>query len=146
MTFVPAAGSDREVARNLLEQGHLPTDILSSTTGELWIARDAGAVAVGGFEFYGEDALLRSVAVEASHRNAGIGSRLVEKLLQEAVRRGIKRVWLLTETAEEFFQKKGFVRVERSVITNPALRASAEFTHVCSTTAVCMLKAVGQPK
>ena len=142
MSFVPATGSDREIARALLEQGHLPTDILSSTAGELWIMRDADAVAVGGFEFYGEDALLRSVAVEASHRNAGIGSRLVDGLLQEAARRGIKRVWLLTETAERFFLKKGFDCVERSAITNVALLASAEFTHVCATTAVCMRKEI----
>ena len=140
ISFVPATGIDHEIERALLEQGHLPTDILSSTAGELWIMRDADAVAVGGFEFYGEDALLRSVAVESASRGSGIGSRLVESLLEEAARRGVKRVWLLTETAEGFFRKKGFARSERTAITNPGLLGSAEFTHVCATTAVCMRK------
>ena len=140
--LTPAAGRHRETARVLLEEARLPTDILSALHGELWIARDADAVAVGGFEFYGEDALLRSVAVDAAHRSTGLGSRLVDGLLAEAARRGVKRVWLLTETAEKFFQKKGFIRTERSAITSAGLLASAEFTHVCATSAVCMKKSL----
>jgi amino-acid N-acetyltransferase len=146
MRLTPVSDEDRSVARTLLEEGKLPVDILTSEAGELWIARDGEAQAVGGFEFYGEDALLRSVVVDPAHRNSGIGSRLVGALLQEAARRGVRRTWLLTETAEAFFRKKGFIRVERAAISNARLLASAEFTHVCSKTAVCMLKRMDQEK
>lgn len=136
----PAEGPERILAEQLLLSAKLPTDILTSGLGELWVARKEGATAVGGFEFYGEDALLRSVAVDAAHRGTGIGSRLTDALLKIAEERGVLRVWLLTETAERFFQKKGFRRVDRSSITNTALLASPEFTHVCASTAVCMMK------
>ena len=145
ITLVPVADAEKETARLLLEESKLPTDILSSSQGELWIARESGATAVGGFEFYGDDALLRSVAVDASRRSAGFGRRLVEQLIEVAVQRNVQRVWLLTETAEGFFQKMGFIRVERQAITNRDLLGSPEFTHVCAQTAVCMVKRV-KPK
>lgn len=140
--LTPAVGSDRDVAERLLISAKLPTDIITSGLGELWIARTEGGTAVGGFEFYGEDALLRSVAVDAEHRGSGIGGLLTDALLKIAKERGVLRVWLLTETAETFFQRKGFRRVERSTITNTALLASPEFTHVCASTAACMVRSI----
>lgn len=140
IALTPATGPERDTAERLLVSAKLPTDILTSGLGELWIARTGDATAVGGFEFYGEDALLRSVAVDGGHRATGIGSKLTDALLAIAAGRGVRRVWLLTETAEGFFQKKGFLRVERASIQNARLLASPEFTHVCSTTAVCMTK------
>jgi N-acetylglutamate synthase-like GNAT family acetyltransferase len=138
--LMPAVGPERDLAEQLLISAKLPTDILTSGLGELWIARSGEATGVGGFEFYGEDALLRSVAVDETHRGTGLGGRLTEALLVIAMERGVRRVWLLTETAEKFFQRKGFARVERSAITNADLLSSPEFTHVCASTAACMMK------
>jgi N-acetylglutamate synthase-like GNAT family acetyltransferase len=140
--LMPAVGPERDLAAQLLISAKLPTDILTSGLGELWIARSGEATAVGGFEFYGEDALLRSVAVDEPHRSTGLGSRMIDALLAIAVKRGVQRVWLLTETAEGFFQRKGFERVDRGQIKNARLLASPEFTHVCSSTAVCMMKSI----
>ena len=139
---VLVTGVDTERVRKLLEAARLPTVILTSDHGSLWMMEEGGATAVGGFEFYGEDALLRSVAVDEPHRGGGLGGRLTDELLAIAAGRGVRRVWLLTETAEGFFAKKGFRRVERSAITNEALLNSPEFTFVCSKTAVCMMKAI----
>lgn len=135
-----ATAAEADLTKRLLEEAKLPTDILTSGLGELWVMSEGKVNAVGGFEFYDGDALLRSVAVDEGHRRGGIGTRLVDALLEVARRRGVKRVWLLTETAEGFFRKKGFARVERTAIDNHALLASPEFTHVCATTAVCMVK------
>lgn len=140
--LTPAADAEWELARRLLEAAELPTDILTSGRGMLWLAREGAATAVGGFEFYGEDALLRSVAVDADHRRMGVGSQVTDALLAIAAQRGVRRVWLLTETAERFFAGKGFTRMERSAIQNAALLHSPEFTHVCATTAVCMMKEI----
>ncbi len=139
MSFAAMREGDREIVRSLLEEAKLPTDILESGRGELWLFREGAATAAGGFEFYGEDALLRSVVVDPAHRGTGLGGRLVEQLLTIAAERSITRVWLLTETAERFFAGRGFSKVERSAISNKKLLASPEFTHVCSTTAVCMV-------
>lgn len=138
--LTPAVGPERELAEQLLVSAKLPTDILTSGRGELWIARIGDATAVGGFEFYGEDALLRSVAVDERFRGTGIGVRLTEALLSIAKERNVRRVWLLTETAERFFANRGFTQVARSTITNGDLLRSAEFTHVCASTAVCMMR------
>jgi amino-acid N-acetyltransferase len=140
IALTPASGPDLEVARRLLESAKLPTDILTSGRGRLWLVREGNATAVGGFEFYGNDALLRSVAVDADHRGTGLGGRLTEALLAIAAEKGVERVWLLTETAERFFAKRGFARMERTSIQNTDLLGSPEFTHVCASTAVCMMK------
>ena len=135
----PARPEDRKQVGLLLQEGQLPTDAMTSNAADLWLLEEGGrAVAVGGFEFYGTDALLRSVAVARAERGAGFGSRIVDHLLGVAYRHGIKTVWLLTETARDFFIRKGFVVIERSTITNAELSASPEFTHVCSSTATCM--------
>ncbi len=140
MSCVAVRGEDREIVRSLLEKAKLPTDILESAQGELWLVRDGEATAAGGFEFYGEDALLRSVVVDPAHRGTGIGGRMVTRLLAIAAERNVRRVWLLTETAEKFFSERGFTKVERSAISSKELLASPEFAHVCSVTAVCMVR------
>ena len=92
-----------------------------------------------GMEFYGETGLLRSTAVAPSSRSGGLGGRLVTEALNTAIRHGCREVVLLTETAEKFFEKMGFVRVERTSV--PAdVQASSQFSAVrCADAAVMRL-------
>jgi len=94
-------------------------------------------VGVAGAEVYGSVALLRSVAVAPGLQRQGIGESLVGLLLQQAQRRGIRQVFLLTTTAANYFPKFGFQPLARDQA--PAvLQASAEFQGACPASAVLM--------
>jgi amino-acid N-acetyltransferase len=140
LTFRDSIGADRSVITDLLKRVKLPTESLDTGTTAFSIAEeDRKIVGTGGFEFYGTDALLRSVAVPPELQKRRIGDRLVDYMIAFARLKGVKRIVLLTETAEKFFAKKGFKVVDRSSIENEAMKQSSEFTYACPTSAVCMM-------
>jgi amino-acid N-acetyltransferase len=104
------------------------------------VAEDAGEiVACAGLEIYGPHALLRSVAVHPRNRNKGLGTFLVTRLVDQARRDGVRFVYLLTTTAEEYFRRLGFGPIGREDV-DPALRQSAEFDErVCATARAMVL-------
>jgi amino-acid N-acetyltransferase len=135
-----AKQSDRKIIRQLLAAVNLPTESVETGTTTFYLAsRSGNVVGIAGFEFYGKDVLLRSVAVPPQLQKQGIGKRIVDFMLSTARERHINRVVLLTETAETFFKKKGFHVVDRSSIDNDSMRQSSEFTVACPTSAVCMM-------
>jgi amino-acid N-acetyltransferase len=122
----------------LLSDCELPTDGLAGHWRSLFLARSgkrlAGCAAV---ELYGSEGLLRSVAVKPEYRNRGLGDQLTHRVLQVAGARGVSRVYLLTETAERYFLRFGFVPVDRVNIPEN-VKESAEFTGACPESALAM--------
>ena len=51
---------------------------------------------------------LAALYVDAAYRNRGIGGALIERLLEVARGLGIRRLYLHTETASEYYRKKGW--------------------------------------
>lgn len=94
-------------------------------------------VGCAGVERYGSQALLRSVVVTAPLRGAGVGRRLVEAALARARSAGADEVYLLTATAEGYFRRFGFQRVDRQAVAGP-VTGSLEFATVCPDTAAVM--------
>lgn len=131
---------DKETIRTLLVATKLPAESVDTNATAFYIAESDGMiVGMAGFEFYGTDFLLRSVAVPAALQRKGIGSVIVDLMLEEAIKSKAENVVLLTETAKDFFLKKGFSVVERSTISNEVMKNSSEFAQVCSQSAVCMV-------
>jgi amino-acid N-acetyltransferase len=91
----------------------------------------------GGLEMYGNSALLRSVAVKENSRGKELGKKIIDDLVSQARNSNINNIFLLTETAKDFFSKKGFTIVSREEVPSQ-VRASSEFTHVCPSSAICM--------
>ncbi|MBK5278271.1 MAG: GNAT family N-acetyltransferase [Bacteroidia bacterium] len=91
----------------------------------------------GGLELYGTTALLRSVAVQEKSRNRTLGNKIVEDIIYKAKSLKIKEIYLLTETAHDYFINKGFQDVSREFIPE-TIKRSAEFSHVCPTSALAM--------
>ena len=122
----------------LLKASDLPVEGAREHIDHFFVARDGGSLAgVIGLEQYGEEGLLRSLAVRQSDRSKGIGNTLYLRLIDEARSLGIRRLILLTTTAESYFSARGFRKVDRSTIKG-ALRHSAEFTGACPESALCM--------
>ncbi|RIH87150.1 arsenic resistance N-acetyltransferase ArsN2 [Calidithermus roseus] len=98
---------------------------------------DEKLVGCAGLEVWDQAGLLRSVAVHPDYRSRGIAGGLVRAALEQARRRGLKSLSLLTTTAEDYFPRFGFVRVERSQLPT-ALHASEEFRGACPATAAAL--------
>ncbi|MHA1171196.1 MAG: arsenic resistance N-acetyltransferase ArsN2, partial [Candidatus Heimdallarchaeota archaeon] len=91
-----------------------------------------------GLEVYGEYALLRSAAVHPDHQGKNYGKQLVLAIVAYAKLIGAKQLYLLTETAELFFEKMGFSKIERSQV--PAIvKTSIEFESLCDESAIVMV-------
>jgi len=122
----------------LLDECGLPREGLMDHLATTLVAR-IGEEIVGcsALELYGKYALLRSVAVKPPQQGRGAGTRLTKAALDLASRHQVATVYLLTETASEFFSKLGFKPIPRSEVSKEVLR-SIEFTTLCPDTATVM--------
>lgn len=136
----PPAPADVEGLYGLLREAGLPLDGLDAHLSGALVAKvDGQVVGSAGVEQYGAAGLLRSVAVRESLRGTGLGRQLVEAVQERARAAGIARLYLLTETAAEWFPRFGFTPIPRSAV-EPAVQASVEFTSACPASAQAMLK------
>jgi amino-acid N-acetyltransferase len=136
----PVEGDDLSYVETLLAANDLPTADLHEGTGQFYVARTSeGAVGVGGVEVYGTAGLLRSVAVEASTRGEGYGTRICDGIEDLARERELEELWLLTTTAATFFAERGYREVDRSDAPG-RIRETAEFDELCPGSATCMVK------
>ncbi len=116
-----------------LEASDLSTEDLGDGGRTFLAFEDAGRpVGFGGFELYGPDALLRSVVVLPEARGKGYGRAVTEAVLARAREAGAQTAYLLTTTAESFFEHDGFARIERAAAP-PSILATKQATTICST-------------
>ncbi len=143
----PAAPADLPAVERLLAAADLPTagvaDLFTTRAGDFVVADDPTApgelAAVAGLEVCCDDALLRSVAVRPEWRAHGLGQALVKRVVCRAEERGIRALYLLTMTAEHYFPRFGFARVERGAV--PAeIADTLEFRSACPASATAMAK------
>jgi len=119
---------DFQSFRTLLKSSNLPVDDLSLEKDLLIACREDGQfVGTGALEIYGQFGLLRSLSVKLGTRGKALGTTLTEYLISEARRRGLKQIYLLTETARGFFQRKGFTDIVSNEVP-AALQVSSEFS------------------
>lgn len=136
-----ATTTDPDAVAGLLRSAGLPSDDLGAH-GEttVWVATVDGAVegaaALERYECYG---LLRSVAVAEHRRGLGWARRLTEAALSAARSAELVAVYLLTETAADYFFGLGFVAIGRQAVP-PVIRQSTEFAELCPDTAVAMVR------
>jgi amino-acid N-acetyltransferase len=134
-----AEPADLDALRALLAVAKLPSDGLADQFPAAYVVACVSGQIVGsaGLERYGNHGLLRSVAVDPRFQRQQIGARLVGDRLDAARLAGLRAVYALTTTAAEYFQRWGFVCVDRAQA--PAeLRASVEFARACPSDATCL--------
>lgn len=128
--------------RELLKDAELPFEDVTVHLNDFLVAEHAGnIVGTVGLEPYGDIALLRSLAVVASHRNKGVGRKLYDGVVADARLKGVKRLYLLTTTAKRMFRDLGFHNVDRNLLPDE-IRTTEEFQKLCPATAVCMTRDV----
>lgn len=125
---------------SLLDRTHLPTDGLVDHLGTAVVARRGrDIVGSAALEVYADGALLRSVAVDPSEQGTGLGRRLTEAATAKAVTLGVPALYLLTTTAEGYFPRFGFARIDRGDVP-ASVQQSIEFQSACGASAVVMKK------
>ncbi len=149
MTLATAKQRHLAAISQLLASSDLPSAGVETHLNTFVVAEDVtlagedigkAVVGVGGLEIHGRFALLRSVAVASNFRRKGIASAICAWLEEDAPRRGISHIYLLTETAESFFANRGYAVIVRA--DAPAeITATEEFTTLCPDSAVLMVRA-----
>jgi len=141
--FDTASAEELGAIRTLLEGAGLPTSDLDSARPEFAVVREDGRViAAGALQRFGSSALLRSVVVAEDRRGSGLGQMIVWELELLASATHISRLFLLTQTASEFFTRQGYRVIERSAVPEE-VQSSEEFRSLCPNSAVCMAKSLG---
>ena len=134
-----AHAADFDAVCALLRSADLPLAGVPESLEGFLVAEDSGVVVgVAGLEVYGRDGVLRSVAVAADQRGRGLGARLTGSVLERAREQGLHNVYLLTTTADAWFPRHGFRRIERDT-ASPEVAESIEFREACPASAVAMV-------
>jgi amino-acid N-acetyltransferase len=125
----------------LLEAEGLPASDLTEAHLRhfFFTGTDGAPSALVGLEIYGRDALLRSLVVSAVARTQGLGSALILHAEQYAAAHGVHALYLLTTTAESFFEHRGYRRIDRAQAP-PAISSTREFASLCPASSAFMIK------
>lgn len=133
-----ATANDLPTVLELLEATRLPTAGVEDHLEHFLLEfANENLIACAGLEVHGEAGLLRSIAVSNSHRSQGLGSKLVQTILEHARKQKLSSLSLLTETAQEYFPRFGFQITTRDALP-ASLYASAEFRGACPDSAIAM--------
>ena len=135
-----ATNQDHATIRALLDANGLPSSDLETSRPQFIVACEGDVlIGAGALQFFGRSALLRSVVVAATHRSRRVGDNIVRELERSARENEVSLLILLTQTAQEFFERRGYRLIDRK--DAPAdIQSTAEFRTLCPASAVCMAK------
>jgi amino-acid N-acetyltransferase len=140
MPEIEELAPDAAVAELLVACGLEPSDLADHPDTLVLGRRRGDAVdAVVAVEHHGSTGLLRSLAVAPGQRGRGLARELVQAAEHRAAADGLAALYLLTETAAEFFLRLGYTRLAREAVP-PRLRATPQFTRLCPASATCLGK------
>lgn len=133
----------RTGAIDLLESTGLPSSDLTDEMIEhfFFVGPPSAPRGLVGVEMFGEHALLRSLVVASSERSNGVGSALLDHAESYARSKSVRRLFLLTTTAEAFFARHGFVPMAREVVPH-SIRSTREFAEICPASSILMVKSL----
>jgi GNAT superfamily N-acetyltransferase len=137
--LVEIAADDPEWRAALQAEG-LPVDDLATARLRAFAWRYGNRpLAFAAVEGGGTDRLLRSVVVVPSARRRGLARHVAAEVAQKAREEGAERLWLLTTTAAQVFERLGWRRADRADAP-PGAAASRQFAALCPASAVCMVR------
>ena len=139
MQIIPVPPQQFTEALGLIKENGLPVNDIHTGT-QLFIMEEGkdviGTVAV---EYDFDNALLRSLSVKKDKTGEGLGGRLVDFIEDYVSQQGVINIYILTNTASKFFQKRGYETVPRENAPE-FIRNTSEFSSVCPASAVFMKK------
>ena len=98
-------------------------------------------VGLGGLEICGAFGLVRSIVVIPEYRRKGLAKKIYKIIEDQARSLGIKTLYLLTESATEYFEKLGFSIKERSEVPASVMETK-QFSALCPSSAIVMYREI----
>ena len=140
MTIIISKSSPSDLleAKNLLNLVDLTTQGIDDQFNNFFLVKERNKIiGLGGLETHEKKGLLRSLAVLPEYRNNNIGKKLLYCLLGFASDLGLDEIFLLTETAENYFKKFNFTAIDRKD-TPREIKDTIEFSEACPKSATVM--------
>ncbi len=126
--------------RQLLTDAGLPSaDLLESEVELFGILEKGQLFAVGGYEYFTGCGFLRSIAVRPDKQNQGYAGAITSHLELMLRNKGARNLYLLTFSAERFFEKRGWRIINRDEMPDE-IKNTAEFSRLCPESATAMCK------
>jgi amino-acid N-acetyltransferase len=141
MNIVPASQNSFSAAIDLLKKNNLPTEDINPGTQLFVVEENDTVVGTVAVQYDFNVALLRSLCVSDDKRNTGIGEMLVEFIEHYVQKQGVQSVYLLTTTAENFFLKKGYKKIDRKEVPE-FIKNTKEYSVLCSASSSLMKKEI----
>jgi UDP-N-acetylmuramate: L-alanyl-gamma-D-glutamyl-meso-diaminopimelate ligase len=124
----PAKRTEMAEVQSLLQRTQLTGEEASeeSFSSFFTLRNEKGLAGCVALEVLGDDAILRALAVDPDHRGVGYGWMLADMTVSHARYRGVRRIYLLTAMASDFFAAKlGFRIIDRSTVSGRVLASNA---------------------
>lgn len=125
------------IKKTLRENFLVYEDIADEHIKLFLVYKNSALIGIIGLEQFGSVGLLRSLVILEEFRNKGYGKNTCMNLLNYAKDNKIEQIYLLTMTAKKFFEKIGFIVVERENVPIE-IKNTGEFSHFCPSSALCM--------
>jgi len=138
MNFRKATAADLAAIKILLNSSKLPSSDCDQHIENFIVAEERGKIiGTGGFEICGTNGLVRSIVIAPEYRGNGIAKEIYQQIENGAYSLGINTLYLLTESATEYFKKLGFVIKKRSE-TPKSIMQTKQFKELCPSSAAVM--------
>ena len=135
-----ASKGDLLSIERLLCSSHLPSeDIVGHIDNFVVIEENEKIIGVGGLEISGGVGLIRSIVVAPEHRGIGVGKKIFKLLEIKANDLGLNTLYLLTDSAEEYFRKLGFLTKDRTDVPLSVMETK-QFKELCPPSATVMFR------
>jgi N-acetylglutamate synthase-like GNAT family acetyltransferase len=125
----PATAGDIEAITALLVAAHLPAVELKEHIDHFVVAERGGQlIGCGGIEIYPNctAGLVRSMAIDEALRGGGLGTRILEWVMEHGRAAGLDDFFLFTVDARDFYVPFGFADVSLDEFPEP-MRQSAQY-------------------
>ncbi len=138
MNYRKAISADLNEIKKILMANGLPSVDFGEHLENAIVVEEKGAIiGLGGLEIGGDIGLVRSIVVIPSYRGKGIAKNIYRLIEDKAHHLGINVLYLLTESATEYFQKLGFAVQQRAEIPI-AVMETKQFKELCPSSATVM--------
>jgi amino-acid N-acetyltransferase len=141
LTIKLATNQELEKALALLENNQLPTSDIAENVELYTVYNNENLIGTIGLEVFNTEGLLRSVSLDSTVQYKGFGTQILAIFEAKIKEKGIQNLYLLTTTAQGFFQKNNYQTISRDEVSD-AIKETAEFKSVCPSSAIVMKKVI----
>ncbi|MCB9231839.1 MAG: MFS transporter [Bacteroidia bacterium] len=134
------SAEDMEALKEMLAKAGLPFDDVGEQNQRFFLYRFKELVlGTIGLQKAGNFGLLRSLSVAREFRRKHLGQNMIDKLINYSSETGIQQLYLITTSAQTYFEKQGFREISREKVPSE-IQGTREYAELCPSEAKVMVK------